>query len=135
MTKKHIHYVVSAQGECAAVQLSLALWETVQKQVLQAEKTLTERGRDLFSVPEPLGAFAEFKSCWDFRYPYEARVLCKGCGATAEDWENNPARPFHLTNANFGGLLVFRCKACGGTVRKKHFRDHVAFEFTPASNG
>jgi hypothetical protein len=27
-------------------------------------------------------------------------------------------------------LLVFHCCTCGATIRQKHFRDHVAFEFT-----
>jgi hypothetical protein len=28
-------------------------------------------------------------------------------------------------------LLVFRCRNCNTTIRQKHFRDHVAFEYTP----
>ena len=47
------------------------------------------------------------------------------------DWRNDPAHPFHLTTANLGGLLVFRCKSCQSTVRQKHFRDHMAVECTP----
>lgn len=135
MNSNHIHYLVDAQGKCAAVQISAALWERVQKTVKNAESVLTGKGHDPFAVPAPMQAFEDFKSVWDFRYPYEARVECKACGAVTENWEDDPARPFHLTNANFGGLLVFRCRACRATVRKKHFRDHVAYECTPFADG
>ena len=133
MSKTHVHFVVDAKGNYNAVQLSAALWALVEKHVLSAEKKLTGTTLDPFAAPEPLGEFAEFKACWDFRYPYEAHVICSACGAKTDNWEHDPDHPFHLTNANFGGLLVFRCKACGATVRKKHFRDHVAFEHTAAN--
>lgn len=131
MSQKHIHYLVDAQAQRAAVQISMPLWEVVEKYVLRAETNLRGAGATPFDRAEPLAAFAEFKTLWDFRYPYEARVQCRACGTSTDDWEQDPAHPFHLTNTNFGGLLVFRCKACNATVRKKHFRDHVAFECTP----
>ena len=66
--------------------------------------------------------FERLLQFWDFRYPYSPEVTCPRCGAHTADWRNDPAHPFHLTTANLGGLLVFRCKSCQSTVRQKHFR-------------
>lgn len=131
MSDCHVHYLVDATGQCHAVQISSTLWNLVQKQVLAAQRRL-EGPEDCFDKPQPLAALEELKTYWDFKYSYEPQVVCKGCSAETENWEDDPAHPFHLTNANLGGLMVFRCRKCGGTVRKKHFRDHVVFEFTPA---
>ncbi len=134
MARKEIHvqYVADAAGAPSAVQLSLPLWETVKKHVLAAERRMTGAD-DPLQQPEPLAALQEFKDYWDFKYPYTPDVRCGHCGAATENWEEDPAHPFHLTNANLGGLLVFRCRKCGSTVRKKHFRDHCVLECTPVS--
>lgn len=134
MSECHIHYLVDAKGEVNAVQLSTKLWSLVQKEVMAAQRRLMGP-EDPFSKPQPMDALEELKTYWDFKYPYDPHVQCKGCGAQSSDWEEDPQHPFHLVNANFGGLLVFRCRQCGGTVRKKHFREHVVFEFTPAEKG
>jgi DNA-directed RNA polymerase subunit RPC12/RpoP len=62
-------------------------------------------------------------------------VECLHCGARCNDWEHDQAHKFTLRTANLGGLLVFRCTACGATVRKKHFKDHMIFEMTPPGSG
>lgn len=134
MSKTHIQYLVDAQGQCRGVQLSLALWEKVRAEVLQAERRLAP-AQDPFDKPQPLEALQELKTYWDFKYPYTPHMHCPGCSASTEDWENDPAHPFHMTNANLGGLIVFLCRQCGATVRKKHFRDKVVFEHTPAATG
>lgn len=126
----HIHYVVDEAGSASAVQLSLPLWEAVKKYVLTAERRMTGAD-DPLQRPEPLVALQEFKDYWDFTYPYSPDVTCQHCGASTENWEKDPAHPFHLSNANLGGLLVFRCRTCGSTVRKKHFKDHCVFECSP----
>ena len=124
----HVHYVVTRDGQCQAVQLSAELWALVEKQVLAAaEKAFS--AKDPFSEPQPLDKLAELKTYWDFTYPYEAHVHCEHCGASTDNWEEDAAHPFHLSNANIGGLLVFRCR-CGATVRKKHFHKKVVFEFS-----
>lgn len=125
----HVHYLVTRDGHCQAVQLSMTLWEMVEKQVLAAAARLSE-GDDPFTKPQSMAQFADFKSYWDFTYPYEPHVHCEHCHASTENWEEDPAHPFHLTNANIAGLLVFRCR-CGATVRKKHFHKKVVFECTP----
>ncbi len=129
--EEHILYLVNAKGHCSSVQISLELWELVQAQVEKAAKKLTNVV-DPFDLPQPLDSLEELKTYWDFTYPYEPHVHCDACGATSDDWENDPAHPFHLTNANFGGLMVFLCR-CGATVRKKHFHRKVVFECTPKS--
>lgn len=127
----HIHCFTNAQGELESVHLSPALWERVKNRVLAAEQSLLLADNP-DEKPEPLAAVEELKNYWDFSYPYSPDVRCNHCGAATMDWENDPRHPFHLNNANFAGLIVFRCKNCGSTVRKKHFKNHVAFECTPA---
>ncbi len=127
--QEHILYLVNIKGHCRAVQLSNELWEMVQDHVENAVKKLTKQD-DPFDLPQPLNALEELKTYWDFTYPYEPHVHCDTCGATTDDWENDSTHPFHLTNANIGGLLVFLCR-CGATVRKKHFHRKVVFECSP----
>ncbi len=123
-----ILYLVNKEGHCQSVQLSMELWSKVEEHVCKVAQTFKVED-DVFSKPEPLNALAELKEYWDFTYPYEAHVCCEACGAATDDFENDPNHPFHLTNANIGGLLVFKC-ICGATIRKKHFHKKVVFECT-----
>lgn len=132
-SSEHIHYVTNAQGELTSVQLSPSLWERVKLRVLAVESSLHD-AENPYSRPEPLEAVEELKQYWDFTYPYAPDVRCNHCGSATMDWEHDPNHPFHLNNANFAGLMVFRCKNCGSTVRKKHFKNHIAFECTPVDN-
>jgi len=121
-----IVYLYDAQGALCGVQLSPALWERAKVHILK-----TQDAQPFVAPPEPLTAWEEFKQYWDFKYPFRADVQCLNCGVRCDDWEHDPAHPFSLRVANLGGLLVFRCAACGATIRKKHFKDHVVFEMTP----
>ncbi len=132
MNKKaqdHILYVVNPQGHPQSIQLSMELWAKVEGQVKAAATSLSAPD-DPFLKPEALAALQELKDCWDFTYPYEPSMHCDACGKSTTDFENDPEHPFHLTNANFGGLLVFQCR-CGATIRKKHFHRKVDYECTP----
>ena len=121
-----IVYLYDAKGTLYGVQLSPALWECAKAHIL----TILEP-RPAMEAPEPLEDWEEFKQYWDFRYPFCADVQCLHCGARCDDWEHDPARRFKLRTAHLGGLLVFRCTACGASIRKKHFKDHMVFEMTP----
>ncbi|MDO5484637.1 MAG: hypothetical protein Q4F27_06970 [Desulfovibrionaceae bacterium] len=122
-----LQYVTDTEGHIQAVQIPWEVWQKIEP---RASALLSSAaGRDTLP-PEPLADFEDFLKYWDFRYPYSPAVSCPHCGTACEDWRNAPEHPFHLTNANLGGLLVFRCKACGCTIRQKHFRDHVAHEHT-----
>jgi hypothetical protein len=125
-----ILYRYDAQGALCGVQLSPALWERAKPHLLK-----TQEPQPVVEAPEPLAAWEEFKQYWDFKYPFCADVQCLHCGARCDDWEQDPARQFTLRVANLGGLLVFRCAACGASIRKKHFKDHMIFEMTPPSYG
>ncbi len=127
--KENILYLVNENGHCHSIQLSLELWEIVKAHVEKADKKLSNVA-DPFDLPQPLESLEELKTYWDFTYPYEPHVHCEACGASTDNWEEDPKHPFHLTNANFGGLMVFLCR-CGATVRKKHFHRKVVFECTP----
>ncbi len=130
--KEHILYLVNVKGNCQSVQLSMELWEIVKNHVESAAKNITCEP-DPFDAPQPLEALGELKTYWDFTYPYEPHVQCDACKASTDDWENDETHPFHLTNANIGGLLVFLCR-CGATVRKKHFHRKVVFECSPTNS-
>ena len=125
--QEHVLYLVNMAGNCHAVQLSMDLWERVEKHVKKVALSMNEANADPFEKPQPMDALQDLKTYWDFTYPYEPHVHCEACGATTDDWENDPMHPFHLSNANIGGLLVFLCR-CGVTVRKKHFHKKVVFE-------
>jgi len=128
--QQDIWYLYDANGTLCGVQLSPVLWERAKSHILKSQKA-----RSVVKVSEPLDAWKEFKQYWDFQYPFCANVECLHCGARCDDWEQDPARQFTLRTANLGGLLVFLCSACGATIRKKHFKDHVAFEMTPPGRG
>ncbi len=130
LVNEPIMYLVTREGECHGVQLSLELWEKVENHVKAVSQKHLASAEDPFLKAQPLEALAELKEYWDFTYPYEPTVMCEACGANTPDWETDPAHPFHLTNANIGGLLVFLCR-CGATVRKKHFHRKFVFECTP----
>jgi hypothetical protein len=125
-----IWYLYDAKGALCGVQLSPALWEQAKSHILHIRDA-----RSAVEIPEPLDAWEEFKQYWDFKYPFCAKVECQHCGARSNDWEQDATRPFRLHTANLGGLLVFRCTACGATIRKKHFKDHIIFEMTPPGQG
>lgn len=127
--KKHILYLVDAAGHIEAVQLTPELWRLVEKTV-QTKAAELQGENDPMQRPEALDDFKDFMDAWDFKYAYNPAVECKNCGAHTTNWQEDPEHPFHLKNANLGGLLVFHCKQCGATVRLKHFRDHVATEYS-----
>lgn len=114
-------------GNLYAVQLSAEFWGRFRHRLepligsLLEEMEPTER-------PEPLHEWDAFKQYWDFKYPYNAYVECGNCGARTDDWTVDTAKPFRLRSAQLGGLAVFTCRACGATIRKKHFKDHICFE-------
>ncbi len=125
------HYLplYDKSGNFYAVLLSAELWSRFSHRLEPMIRGMLE-DMEPQERPEPLHEWDEFKQYWDFKYPYEARVECGNCGAQAEDWTTDPVRPFTLRSAQIGGLAVFQCRACGATVRKKHFKDHVCFEYT-----
>ncbi len=116
-----IFYLHDSQGNLMAVQISASLWQKLEPYV--------DKPQDMAEQPHDLAGFAGLMEVWNFRYPYVPSVECPHCHASTEDWQKDAK--FLLANANIGGLLVFRCRACGATIRQKFFKDHMACEFTP----
>lgn len=122
-----LQYVTDAKGNVASIIIPWPLWEKIEPKVRNLLSVAVEP-HELTQGPGPLKNFDELMQFWDFKYPYSPSVTCPHCGASAADWRNDPKQSFVLTNANIGGLLVFHCRACGTTIRQKHFRDHMAVE-------
>lgn len=114
-----------SRGQLQGVFVPAALWR-------KCEPMLREILRPREDLKNDFAGFEELMQCWNFQYPYSPAVKCPACGAQTLDWIKDPEKPFCLTNANIGGLLVFHCNNCGGTIRQKYFKRHMAEEFTPA---
>lgn len=125
----HFLPLYDKDGNLYAVMLGSELWRRFRSKLEPQIRIMLEEMEPV-EKPEPLHEWEELKTYWDFKYPISAEVECGNCGAKTEDWEHDPAKPFRLKGANFGGLAVFSCKACGAIVRKKHFKDHVCYEYT-----
>lgn len=117
------------KGNLYAVMLSAELWDKNRRKLEPVIRVMLEE-LEPTEKPEPFHQWEEFMAYWDFKYPYCADVECRNCGSRTDDWRNDPAKPFRLKSAQIGGLAVFHCNACGATVRKKHFKDHMCFEFS-----
>lgn len=122
------------KGNLYAVMLSAEIWAKTQKQI---EPIITAALNEIApqqpapEQSEPMEDWQAFKDFWDFKYPICSDVSCGNCNAHTNDWLTDPAKPFRLRSAQLGGLIVFNCANCGAIVRKKHFKDHYCFEFTP----
>lgn len=132
--RKHLLPLYDQGGNLYAVMLSADFWTRYRHRLEPLAKRLLEEMEPM-ACPEPVHEWEELKAYWDFKYPYCADVSCGNCGAHTEDWQADPAHPFVLKTANFGGLAVFTCCHCGAQVRKKHFKDHVRFEFSTEGCG
>lgn len=125
----HVFSLFDKNGKLHGVMLSAELWNRYQSRLEPLLQSILE-DMEPSERPEPLHEWEEFKGYWDFKYPYSAEVECRNCGARTDDWLTDPEKPFRLKSAQLGGLAVFACKQCGATVRKKHFKDHICFEFS-----
>lgn len=125
----HFLPLYDKDGNMYAVMLSADLWTRNRHKLEPIIRNLLNEIEPV-EKPEPLHEWEEFKTYWDFKYPVCADVECGNCKAKTDDWLADPTKPFTLKSAQLGGLAVFRCNRCGATVRKKHFKDHMCFEFS-----
>lgn len=126
----HLTSCTGPDGKPYAYVVSRELWNAVSHELKAGEKELFLKSGSV--RPEPLGDFRKFMEFFDCPYEYQGTVRCPNCGKETEDWRTDPKHSFSLSNANLGGLLVFQCSGCGGTIRQKHFQDGVVVEFTPS---
>lgn len=125
----HFLPLYDKKGTLYAVMLSGEFWSRYRHSLEPKIRTLLEE-HEPQPKEEPMQDWEELKQFWDFKYPYCANVECRNCGAHTDDWIADPNKPFTLKSAGFGGLAVFHCNSCGAIVRKKHFKDHMCFEFS-----
>lgn len=111
-----------ASGNFTGVFVPAALWDKLEKHL--DKPALPDNGGD------DLDGFRELLESWSFAYPYDPAVSCPSCGQKSDDWRVDPERPFRLSSASLGGLMVFQCARCGATIRHKYFRRHVAKEYS-----
>lgn len=130
----HVVRLYDKRGDLYGVLISPELWHRVERSVMPEFERVLEAMYPT-ETPEPLDDFKVFKDYWDFKYPYVADVHCGHCGVSVEDWEHDPEKTFRLRNATLSGMLVFTCTRCGASIRKKHFKDQIQFEFTPPPSG
>ncbi len=124
----HLSALNGPDGKPFAYIISREMWEMTRYDLKSGEKELFYRHGGV--APESLDEFRSFLEHWDYDYEYTAGVTCPVCGSSTIDWRTDPEHPFHLSNANAGGLLVFQCMHCGTTIRQKHFKDEVVVEHT-----
>ncbi len=125
----HFLPLYDKSGTLYAVMLSADLWARNRHRLEPLINGMLEEMEPTVR-PEPLHEWEDFKAYWDFKYPVCADVECGNCKTRTEDWLADPAKSFNLKSAQLSGLVVFRCNTCGATVRKKHFKDHMCFEFS-----
>jgi len=130
----HFLPLYDKNGTLYSVMLSADLWLRYHSRLEPIIRNILEDMEPTVR-PEPLHEWDDFKAYWDFKYPYCADVRCDNCGKTTHDWLDDPDKPFLLRSAQLGGLAVFTCKNCGATIRKKHFKDHICFEFSKSGCG
>lgn len=121
--QQNILYLTDENGNLKAVQISVDLWNKLKHFLPKTENSTSHE-----HVESDMEAFEQFLQYWDFSYPYSPSLTCPKCHISTSDWRNDPEKPFVLANANFGGLLVFHCQACGAIIKQMHFKDHVATE-------
>lgn len=132
LVPSHLASLTGPDGKVFAYMVSRELWNEVKWDLRSGEKELFLKNGG--TEHQSLDEFQDFMDHWDFSYEYDPAVSCPVCGNSTEDWRVDPLRPFVLTNANIGGLLVFQCRRCAATIRQKHFKDKVVHEFTPSQH-
>lgn len=123
-----IRYVVDAQGQPQGVFLEEEMWQLVCKHVLGVLDKLYPSEKPLV---EPMADYELLLKYWDLRYDLPTDVSCETCGVSTADWQSDDPRKFILAAANMGGLLSFKCQACGSRITKRHFKDKVTVTCTP----
>lgn len=123
-----VRYVVDAQGKPQGVFLEEEMWRHVCDHVISVLDKLYPERR---ALKEPMADYDLLVKYWDFRYDLPTDVACETCGVSTEDWQADDPRKFTLAAANMGGLLSFRCEACGSRITKRHFKDKVTVTCTP----
>lgn len=117
-----------AEGNPLGALLGVEAWTLVRDQVLARFAPQPPAAASL--PPEPIQDWRDLVAFWDFKYPVDLDVRCS-CGNQTDDWEHDEPRKFHLTAANLGGLVAFRCLKCQAKVIKRHFKDEVTVEIKP----
>lgn len=117
-----------AKGQCLGALLGPEAWALVREQILAR---FAPEAAEPADVSEPIQDWNDLVQFWDFKYPVDVDVACPLCGNSTADWQHDEPRKFHLTAANLGGLVTFRCLGCQAKVMKRHFKDCIKVEAKP----
>jgi len=117
-------------GELVGVLLSPELWALTEDHVLSHASD--KQPPAVVERAEPLNDWKMLQEYWDFRYPVNTEVECAVCGGKTGDWQADSPRKFRLLACNMGGLMRFECCGCKATIAKRHFKDRIKCECTPA---
>jgi len=120
-----VQELFDAQGLPLGALLGPEAWAMVREIVMSR---FAPRDPAPAALPEPLEDWRDLLQFWDFKYPVDRDVACTLCGNQTENWELDEPRKFHLTAANLGGLVTYRCLGCQAKILKRHFKDIIKVE-------
>lgn len=131
---EHLKELYDSEGTLFGVHISPELWEAVREQVMPVMREACNEPEPVKEFPEPMQDWDDLVAYWDMPYPLELDVHCDNCGAATENWQEDSPRKFRLKAASFGGLVSFECQSCQTRIQKKHFKDGVQWDYTPAND-
>jgi hypothetical protein len=120
--------IFDAEGNRLGAILGPDAWLLVRDQILARYQANLPVAAEM---PEPLQDWNDLVQYWDFKYPVDLDVHCSICGNETADWQRDEPRKFHLTAANLGGLVTFKCLGCSSKIMKRHFKDSIKIEIKP----
>jgi hypothetical protein len=126
-TTESFHELFDKNGRCLGALLGPEAWALVRQTVLDG---FAPAARPVDPI-EPMQDWSDLMAFWDFPYPVDRDVTCTVCGLHTDNWEQDEPRKFHLTAANMGGLVTYRCTGCQAKIMKRHFKDAIKVEVRP----
>lgn len=110
---RHVLPLYDAEGALHGILLSPELWRVAGPRLEPVLNAALAQLEPQAAFQEPLEDWESFLQYWDFKYPVEASVSCKICGASTENWQEDPKHPFMLKSAQLEALWCFCANHAG----------------------